>query len=469
MFLGLHMSVLRGHSGSGVATVDKDNNISVDKSHLDSINWMCTPMYDRVNSTLLTSRIIMGHTRAPTFQNTVSARNAQPFCYENSEKSRTVVMTHNGHINNHWDLTKDITKFTHPVDSAHICRSLAEYGALTTVEKARGGFALAWYDDWTDKFNIASNGKRSLAMAFSPDRDKAYYASESGMLQFALDRAQLEYEEILEVPEMKILSWSLDGKKIEELAAVDFLDPPTYPTYGAGFVQHGGKHTGSGAASTTEKPKTLWVYMDSHEEMVPYGREDKKDKKKKKKYFGCVTGSNPSHFGTIVKVHGINSENWERWKELRLTGMPCKLNAVSTETVDGRSVTTYSCSPIEVAVESELKRILDLRRSVPAGYTKPAGNLPVALLTAASSQKVPGPEGKEITFLEWRELADEKCADCGCQILQGDIGKVSFDTVHERVEDDVLQKTFLIVCPYCTRDRADRAAVTERIAGASLQ
>lgn len=465
MFLGLHMSVLRGHSGSGVGTVDKDNSILVQKSQIDAVTWMCTPQYDQVNNSLMGSRIIMGHTRAPTFQNTVSARNAQPFHYDNTEKSRSVVMTHNGHLSNHWDLTKDIEKFTHPVDSAHICRSLAEYGALTTLEKSRGGFALAWYDDWTDKFYIASNGKRSLAMAFDPDGSKAYYASESGMLQFALDRAGIEYQAIMEVPAMKILSWGLDGKKLEELAAVDFQNPPAYPTY-TGGIQHGGKHMGSTTGSTTERPKILWVYIAKDAELIPYGRGNEKVKKKGKKFFGHIIGNNPSHFGTEIRVQGLNSEDWARWDTLRISGLPCKINSITKETINGKDTTIYFCTAIKDEVEKELIRVLDNRRSVLGPHV---GGSFTPLLTAASSRKVEGPEGTQITFLEWRELADENCADCGCTILNVDNGKVSFDTVHERVEDNVLQKAHLIVCPICTRDRKDREAVQSRLAGGSLQ
>lgn len=451
MFLGLHLSVLRGHSGSGVGMVNKDLECLVEKSQLDAVNWMCTPQYENVNRNLTSSQIIMGHTRAPTFANTVQARNAQPFWFPNSDDSRSIMMTHNGHINNHNELTRDIKDFNHPVDSAHICRAFAEYGSVVTLEKARGGFALAWYDDLTNKFYMASNGKRNLALAFNKEKTRAYYASEAGMLRLALDRVEIEYDEIFEMPTMKILSWDIDGAKIVEDPAVDFRDPPSYQTQGYWTGGSGTKNnTESGTVDRAEK---LFLYTYTGQELLAYGREEIKRKRWKKHiYHGYLPAYAPSLPGVEIKINGVASTDWERWQILgNSSGIPCKVNQVTTEHTDGGKKKLYSCSVLKDAADKEVERVESMRRLVPRGQL--TGPRPPLVLAAPDKRKVPGPEGEEITFQAWREMANERCSDCEGNILDIDVGKVSFLPINDRVEDGQLQTTYLMVCPLCTKDQ----------------
>src|SRR6202012_2803302 len=126
-----------------------------------------------------------------------------------------------------------------------------------------------WYDNWTNKFYIASNGKRTIAMDFSSDMGRGYYASEACLVRLAPDRVGLEYKEILEIPAMKILSWDLEGNVIVEDPAVDFQDPQTtYMNYGTAGASHGGKHSGTSSGSGSEVHK-LWVYLPANAKLIP--------------------------------------------------------------------------------------------------------------------------------------------------------------------------------------------------------
>lgn len=171
----------RGEHGTGTYWVHADKlNETADyyKTAGNPYNLLGDKGYrEYLGKARLKAKAFIGHHRAAT-RGKHTSENAHPF------QSKHITMVHNGTI--HWGLTKydkDIE-----VDSHALTIALSEEGTgiLQTVS---GAFACVWHDATDGSLNFAKNDQRPLSMVKTDD-GKYFFASEMGMLLWALYRAK---------------------------------------------------------------------------------------------------------------------------------------------------------------------------------------------------------------------------------------------------------------------------------------
>lgn len=462
LYMGLHLSSFRGTQGTGVGLVADDGEVVVEKSHLSSVDWLRTEGWDWVESNLTNSHVIMGHTRFPTFSNTVHARNAQPFCYDNTDKTRTVMLTHNGHINSHTDLTKGIKDFSHPVDSAHVARAMAEAAnPKDLLPEMRGNYAMVWYDEERRLMMAANNGGRELWMAPSKDKQKMYYCSERTMLKFILDRAGMEYAQITEVPEFQVLYWDLDAKELHpskffKYKEKPFVLPPSKP------YTHGNWEGGGGTAS--KKGSTVWARLTESSVLIPYPDLTNGQKSE----YGKIWCTIPASSGSICEVTGVKSITWNEvilryFKNPNTNGylptFPCRVQQYEMEDdAEGKKYPLYTVTLDMDALTHEMMRLKDREKVGESGkHVIPAaisGNGVIPF----SPTFVPGP-GKSLKISKeaWDKVAKEGCFYCDGAIFPFDAGKVGWQLINTDVSGEDL---YQCICPMCVA-RITRGELTE--------
>lgn len=131
----------------------------------------------------VTNRAIMGHNRWAT-AGAVNQANAHPFSHPG------FVLAHNGTLDTTYELEGDFD-----TDSEHICYTFSQGKCIKeTLEKLNGAFALVWFDINNDTINFARNDERPLYLVRSDSKDKAYFASEKGMLEWCASRNKITLE-----------------------------------------------------------------------------------------------------------------------------------------------------------------------------------------------------------------------------------------------------------------------------------
>lgn len=434
MYQGMILASFRGTQGSGVGLVaDKDDELSVTKSYLSAGDWLQTQQWEWVGDQLRESHVIMGHTRYPTFSSTVYSKYAQPYAFQNDDKSRTVMMTHNGHINNYNELTRDIKLFTHPVDSAHIARALAENSVPKSVlETIKGGYALMWYDETTKSMYSAKNDARSLFIAFAKDKKSAYYCSEDVMLRFLLERSGIEYKEICEVPEMQIYQWQLDGDKLEPASYVKYKEKKAPVIVYQGNQYSGGAGGGS-YGPHGKKSETVWASLTPGGAFTPYPGGNHS--------WGKIICSIPHAIGSICEVNSITQKMFDeeilRWfKDGNSFPVTVNTKEMEDDPVKGK-YPFYRCSLDRVKLEAEITRLRRIEESKKGAISAP---------TFAETEWVPGPLGAKISKIAWLLATKEGCFHCTRTITGTDYGKIGWQMIQTNVEGEDLYQGVCTVC-----------------------
>lgn len=438
-YMGLHLASFRGTQGTGVGLVADDGEVSVNKSHLAAVDFLRTEMWDWVEAQLAQSHVIMGHTRFPTFANTVHSKNAQPFWYGSEDAERQVMLTHNGHINSHHDLTKGIKGFFHPVDSAHVAKAMAEAKhPKDLLPTMRGNFALVWYDEKERRMFATNNGGRELWMASSKDGKQMYYCSERGMLKFLLDRTGIEVKNIEEVPENECYSWNLDAKELMPGKYFKYKEKPyvVEATYGSGRDWHGG----GGGQSTSKKGTIVWASMSPGTDFIRYPAL----KDGRLSEFGKIMCTIPATRQSVCIIDGVREATWnDCLKPFFLKNgntFPCRV--ANFEMEDGPDGTKYPLFTVGIEMDQfnrELTRLKNLSH---------VGTTPIAIMgpNPASPIFVPGPGKSKITRDAWDETSKEGCFYCQSAIFRCDEGKVGFQLIRTSIAGEDLYQH---VCPSC--------------------
>lgn len=411
-----------------------DGEVMVDKSHLSSLDFLRGEAYSWADGNMMQAAAIMGHTRYPTFQNTVQDRFAQPYRYSSTDGKRSVMATHNGHVGNFGMLTAKIPKFSHPVDSAHLTRALAEEANTKELLRSiRGGYALVWYDEERDSMYAAQNGARSLFMGFSKDKTKCYYASEEVDLRWALAKAHIDVEEIMDLPPFMCCKWSLGGDTLipgvsfkyqEKTEIVSALPHHTTGGRGGPYSKKGGK---------------IWVKVDEKGAFSPY-----RDKQNNPLERGSLYGSTSTDVGALVQIQSVVQADWERGDlQLIRNSIPCIVHdCIREDDLGNGKFNFYTVFLDQIEVGKEIER------------EKKALEIKKALL-------VDGPNASRITSLEWEAIAKEGCFhDTSHVILQVDRNNVGWQLIKTNLEGD--KDLYQMVCPVCVhaiRNEIGRAHV----------
>lgn len=182
----LYHDVVRGKDSTGIA-VCKGGSFSILKQASPSYLFLQNNAKKIDSLVELTSKAILGHNRAAT-QGAVTDANAHPFI------AGDLVGTHNGTLTVRSFNDLDPLK-KYDTDSEAIYQYMNKYGFQETFDKLDGAWALVWYDSNTEELNFIRNEKRPLFYALAGSlRNKIYWSSEKGLLEWVLSRHDVPHD-----------------------------------------------------------------------------------------------------------------------------------------------------------------------------------------------------------------------------------------------------------------------------------
>ena len=229
----LVLDSLRGEHSTGIASVNYSGDVIVSKQVGDPFFLLeqraTEAIFRRAN------RLLMGHNRFAT-TGSVTRKNAHPFEFEK------LVGAHNGTSHNKHALL-DGNKFD--VDSEALLHHIQEEGVEDAIGKARGAWAISFYDKEKGTINFLRNKERPLSLIMDEKKEVLFWASEAWMLTSLFHRENYKHEAIFELPVDTLYTFEVPigkgfkefggfskprGKKIEGAPAVvsTFCSPSAY-------------------------------------------------------------------------------------------------------------------------------------------------------------------------------------------------------------------------------------------------
>lgn len=196
---GLIVDSLRGEHSTGVAAVYKGKSAPVIAKQVGGpIELFNDKRFD--DAMRYGVRALIGHNRYATM-GAVSRHNAHPFNFDH------IYGAHNGTLSN-WSDLDGWREFT--VDSQGLYHHIANNSLEDAISKVTGAWALTWWDEKTQELNFLRNEQRPLFYATDEKNELLFWASEWEMLQLLLNRNNIKYQKILELPVNQWIRWPID-------------------------------------------------------------------------------------------------------------------------------------------------------------------------------------------------------------------------------------------------------------------
>jgi predicted glutamine amidotransferase len=187
----LYLNALRGKDSTGLSAVKRDRTVLTRKMTVPSYEFIEHPAVERAMTH--GDQLWMGHSRFKT-TGEVSKANAHPFEVEDENGDILLVGTHNGTLNNKYEIDKLLgDKFD--TDSEALFNFLVEAPNFKdAIKKLRGAWSLVFWDPTTNSVHFCRNNERPMVYAYSKDRKVFVYASEAWMILAACRRNGVELE-----------------------------------------------------------------------------------------------------------------------------------------------------------------------------------------------------------------------------------------------------------------------------------
>lgn len=411
------VGTLRGTDSTGIATVDKDNNVSVFKKALAGPDFLTSDVGVRASKMLDSSFVVIGHNRAATKGGRPTDLTAHPFAFG------SIVGAHNGTLYGKQGLIEK----KHEVDSMNILNSISRVTetkeVIDILENLNGSFALSWYDESSEIMWLARNEQRPLSIV---DTGKAFYwTSEYNQLVWLLNRnnclGQGKLKKVSVLPPGILFGYNTREMKVED--SIKFT--PKENSYGA-YRGSGGIFKKSLANAFSDyTDKIAYSYNKEFEDNVAYINIEKAIKKKfwsasDKEVMARFTAITPlGENRTTIKLVGFAyTDDGEKF--------PCTAYANKGSTYNSSTFYAGSAhgifksehkgiihmlflnekglSPVSESVD-EFKKMLDsLENKVPAALKK-------------NRHHLIGPHRYELlTEEEFAVKVSEGCAACGVSI-----------------------------------------------------
>jgi predicted glutamine amidotransferase len=209
----LEVGQLRGRDGTGLAVIQANRKVSVEKLAVPGSVFVTTKAFERAAKKIPNSVAVIGHHRKTTHGTNVD-ENCHPFMFND------IVGVHNGVMYEYQqrELARRFKVADHAVDSHVIFSALNAADKPTEVlsELGMSSYALVWYNKRKHTINIAKNDKRPLAFVVA--KDTLYWASEWPMLQWLMINNSLFVKDtyLYRVPDHTHLELSLKSGHITE-------------------------------------------------------------------------------------------------------------------------------------------------------------------------------------------------------------------------------------------------------------
>lgn len=176
----MFLSALRGKDSTGLSCVSRDKQVITRKMTVPSYEFLEYPVVER--SMKFADQLWMGHTRWKT-TGAVSKSNAHPFEIVDEDDEVLLVGTHNGTLQNKWEIEGKLKGERFDTDSEALFNWLVEAKDYkTAIKTLKGAWSLVWWDPTADAVHFCRNNERPLCFAFTEDRKVLVYASEAWMI-----------------------------------------------------------------------------------------------------------------------------------------------------------------------------------------------------------------------------------------------------------------------------------------------
>jgi len=174
----LILDTIRGVDSTGIAAIDRNEDVRVVKTVGHSFDLMGMKMFDSAIGKL--NRAIIGHNRFAT-TGKVNRASAHPFEFSN------IVGVHNGTL---WNKHKLLDHAFFTVDSENLYHHMNEKGLDDLLNHLDGAWSLVWWDKNDETLNFLRNKERPMWMCEQKDNGILFWASEPWMLDVAIGRKE---------------------------------------------------------------------------------------------------------------------------------------------------------------------------------------------------------------------------------------------------------------------------------------
>lgn len=286
----LEVGVIRGHDSTGMfGVVSPKTPADYVKLALPAPLFKSTLVANRFMSKINMFDAVIGHHRAAT-RGGINHDSAHPYQYG------PITMVHNGTLFRYDNISDGKTFLT---DSEAIAYSLEKNGAEETLKRIDGAFALIWHDARTGCLYATRNSERPLHFCTVKEDDSIFFASESGMLSWLVQRAQganYTVKDMYYVTEKRLIEFPMGNPLKWKSKEVEFYVRPkplkkttTTGTGGNNVLKLGGKNQ---SVRALEREMTKNGYRrGSRIAFSPSRFEPRQDNIKRGKIYGVTDDS----------------------------------------------------------------------------------------------------------------------------------------------------------------------------------